>query len=207
MPSVADNSSLKRKRAKVPEKASKRTKPKVSEDVGVDEGEDRQAKILQLEEGILQSKKNYNNIAILLEFASNQDDDLEVALFAAVSLCRVFLRLLASGSLSRKPGQSERETVVLQWLKGRLNDYKKLLIAALGNEATASTALTIAMRLLKAETQITSERGDATFPKQFLRDIVGALVRNRFEDVQEEFCEKYLGEYADVRLYAFEALR
>ncbi|KAJ3563684.1 hypothetical protein NPX13_g8111 [Xylaria arbuscula] len=206
MPSLADKSSLKRKRAKVPEKASKRTKPESSEDEDEDEGEDRQAEILQLEEGIAQSKKNYNNISTLLEFASNREDDLEVALFAAVSLCRVFLRLLASGSLSRRPGQSERETVVIQWLKGRLNDYKKLLVAALGEEATASTALTISMRLLKAETQITSEKSETTFPKVFLRDIVAALVRNRFEDVQEEFCEKYLGEYADVRFYTFEAL-
>ncbi|KAI1360595.1 nucleolar complex protein [Xylaria arbuscula] len=206
MPSLADKSSLKRKRAKVPEKASKRTKPESSEDEDEDEGEDRQAEILQLEEGIAQSKKNYNNISTLLEFTSNREDDLEVALFAAVSLCRVFLRLLASGSLSRRPGQSERETVVIQWLKGRLNDYKKLLVAALGEEATASTALTISMRLLKAETQITSEKSETTFPKVFLRDIVAALVRNRFEDVQEEFCEKYLGEYADVRFYTFEAL-
>ncbi|KAI0508591.1 nucleolar complex protein [Xylaria bambusicola] len=204
MPSVADKTSLKRKRAKASEKASKRTKPEVSDEE--DEAEDRQAEILQLEEEIAQSKKNYNNITTLLEFVSNQEDDLDVALFAAVSLCRVFLRLLASGSLSRKPGQSDREGVVIQWLKGRLSDYKKLLIAALSEEATASTALTISMRLLKAETHITSERGEATFPKVFLRDIVGALVRKRCEDVQEEFCEKYLGEYADVRFYTFEAL-
>jgi U3 small nucleolar RNA-associated protein 19 len=205
MPSTINETALKRKRTKIPEKPSKRTKSESSDDEEEDE-ENHQAEILLLEDEILKSKKNYNNITVLLDFAKNQDDD-EVALFAAVSLCRVFLRLLASGSLSRRTGQSERETIVIQWLKGRLSDYKKLLIAALGEEASASTALTLSMRLLKAETQITSDKGDVTFPKVFLKDIVGALVRKRFEDVQEEFCEKYLGEYADVRFYTFQALR
>ncbi|GAW10977.1 hypothetical protein ANO14919_003150 [Xylariales sp. No.14919] len=207
MRNTRDDTSLKRKRAKVPEKASKRTKAESSDDDDDEQVvEDRQAEILVLEDGILKSKKNYNNITVLLELASEQKDGLEVALFATVSLCRVFLRLLASGSLSRRAGQSERETVVIQWLKGRLGDYKKLLIAALNEEASASTALTISLRLLKAETQITSDKGEAAFPKVFLKDIVGALVGKRFEDVQEEFCEKYLGEYADIRFFTFEAL-
>ncbi|KAI1425330.1 nucleolar complex protein [Xylaria sp. FL1777] len=203
MRSTADEMSLKRKRAKVPEKASKRTKAESSDE---DEAEDRQAEILLLEDEILQSKKNYNNITLLLELVSNQQDGLEVALFATVSLCRVFLRLLAAGSLSRKPGQSEREMVVVQWLRGRLGDYKKLLIAALGEEGSASTALTLSMRLLKAETHLANDKGEVPFPKLFLRDIVAALVHKRCEDVQEELCEKYLSEYADIRFYTFEAL-
>ncbi|TGJ87480.1 hypothetical protein E0Z10_g1240 [Xylaria hypoxylon] len=207
MRSTIDDTSLKRKRAKLPEKASKRTKAESSDDDDDEqEVEDRQAEILLLEDEILQSKKNYNNITTLLELASEQKDGLEVSLFATVSLCRVFIRLLASGGLSRKTGQSERETVVIQWLKGRLGDYKKLLVAALSEEDSASTALTISLRLLKAETQIPSDKSDITFPKVFLKDIVGALVGNRFEDVQEEFCEKYLGEYADIRFYTFEGL-
>ncbi|KAI0904710.1 nucleolar complex protein [Ustulina deusta] len=138
-----------------------------------DEAEDRQAKILLREDEILQSKKNYNNITILRERVSNQQDGLEVALFATVSLCRVILRLPASGSLLRKSGQSERETV----------------------EASASTALTISMRLLKAEIHLTSDKCEVTFLKVFLKDSVGALVRKR-----------YLGEYADIRFYTFKAL-
>ncbi|KAI1128288.1 nucleolar complex protein [Nemania abortiva] len=203
MPSTINETSLKkRKRAKVPEKPSKRTKPESSDE---EEEENRQAEILLLEDEILKSKKNYNNITVLLEYAKEQEDD-EVALFATVSLCRVFLRLLASGSLSRKIGQSERETVVLQWLKGKLSEYKKLLVSALGDDSSASTALTLSMRLLKAETQIAGDKADVTFPKAFLKDIVGALVGKRFEDVHEEFCEKYLGEHADIRFYTFQAL-
>ncbi|KAI0187314.1 nucleolar complex protein [Xylaria flabelliformis] len=200
MPSTVDKTSLKRKRAKAPENPSKRTKAESS-----DEEEDRQAEVLLLEDDILKSKKNYNNITVLLGLAKDEDDP-ETAVFATVSVCRVFLRLLASGSLSRKVGQSERETVVIKWLKDRLSDFKKHLLLLLGDEDSASTALTLSMRLLKAETQIAGDKGESTFPKVFLKEIVGVLISNRFEDVQEEFCEKYLGEYADVRFYAFQAL-
>lgn len=98
-------------------KASERTKAESrssDDEEDEDEAEDCQAKILLREDEILQSKKNYNNTTILLERVSNQQDGLEVALFATVSLCRVILRLPASGSLLRKSGQSERETAVIQ---------------------------------------------------------------------------------------------
>jgi len=203
MPStVSSDALLKRKRDRVPEKASKRAKAESSDS---EDENDRQDEILLLEDEILQSKKNYNNIAVLLELAKKQDD-LDVALFATVSLCRVFLRLMASGSLSRKPGQSEREAVVIQWLKGRISDYKKLLIAQLGQESSASTALTLSMRLLKTETQVTNKK-EVAFPRDFLKDIVGAIIRAGFEDVQGEFCEKYLAVYADVRFYTFKLIR
>ncbi|KAI1816489.1 CBF-domain-containing protein [Poronia punctata] len=202
MPStVANEAPLKRKRSQIPEKASKRAKAESSDS---EDDNERQAEILLLEDEILQSKKNYNNITVLLDLVKKQDD-LDLALFATVSLCRVFLRLLASGSLSRKPGQSEKETVVIQWLKGRLSDFKALLVADLGQEHSASTALTLSMRLLKAETQI-SNKSEVAFPKGYLKDIVGAIIRGGFEDIQAEFHEKYLAVYADVRFYTFQAI-
>ncbi|KAI0490076.1 CBF/Mak21 family-domain-containing protein [Xylaria cf. heliscus] len=202
MPSTIDETSLKRKRAKAPENPSKRSKAESSDE---EDAEDHQAEILLLEDEILKSKKNYNNITVLLDI-SKREDDPEAAVFATVSLCRVFLRLLASGGLSRNAGQSERETVVIQWLKGRLSEFKKHLLLLLGEEHSASTALTLSMRLLKAETQITVEKGESNFPRVFLKEIVGVIINHRFEDVQKEFCEKYLGEYADVRFYAFQSL-
>ncbi|KAI1496571.1 CBF/Mak21 family-domain-containing protein [Biscogniauxia marginata] len=203
MPSAIKDDSLKRKRAKTSEKASKRAKAESSS--GSDDDENPQAEILLLENEILESKKNYNNITTLLDIAWKQDD--ESALFATVSLCRVFLRLLASGNLSRRAGQSEKDIVVVQWLKGRLGDYKQILIDELRQESSASTALTLAMRILKAETQSAGDKSEYSFPKAFLKDIVEALIRGEAEDVRQEFCEKFLGEYADVRFYTFKALK
>ncbi|RYP82817.1 hypothetical protein DL769_001514 [Monosporascus sp. CRB-8-3] len=213
MPATAKNGPLKRKRDKTSEQSNKRPKAAESASSGSDDGDgdgdsddNPQAKVLLLENEILESKKNYNNIAVLLDIA-RKDHDVELALVALVSLCRVFLRLLASGSMTRRSGQSEKEIVVLQWLKGRMGDYKRLLIRGLAEEVTASTALTLGMRILKAESQYLSEKGEYNFPKAFLKEIVGAIVRQSPEDVRQEFCEKFLGEYADVRFYSFSALK
>ena len=205
-------SSKKRKRDRPSEKANKRSKPEEStEDQSSDaddDDDDPQANILLLENEILESKKNYNNITVLLGLAQKQNDP-DSAQLALVSLCRVFLRLLASGALTRKGGQSEKDVVVIQWLKARLGDYKQLVLRALVQEDTASTALTLAMRLLKAESQYLSDKAEYSFPRVFVKDIVRALVEDGpgNEDVRQEFCEKFLGEFADVRFYSFSALK
>ncbi|KAI1106996.1 nucleolar complex protein [Jackrogersella minutella] len=204
MPGNLGEESLKRKRSKVPHKASKRAKAESNDS----EGEhDPQAEILLLENAILESKKNYNNITTLLQIAQKDDDDNDSTQLAMVSLCRVFLRLLASGNLARREGQSEKDIVVVQWLRKRLGDYKQIVLSTLGQEDSASIALTLAMRILKAEGQYMNDKDETTFPKVFLREIVGALVQAGSEDVRQEFCEKYLGEYADIRFYTFKALK
>ncbi|KAI1344630.1 CBF/Mak21 family-domain-containing protein [Xylariaceae sp. FL0016] len=192
---VKDKVSSKRKRSKIAEEASNK-RPKADSS---DDDEAPQDHILLLESEILESKKNYNNITVLLNLARKEDDRAS-ALFATVSLCRVFLRLFASDHMSRKDGLSEKDAVVVQWLKSRLRDYKKILIAALGDDDSASTALTLAMRLTKAESH-------SAFPQSFLQDITAALVCDSIEEVRLEFCEKYCANYADIRYYTFKALK
>ncbi|KAI0011295.1 CBF/Mak21 family-domain-containing protein [Xylariaceae sp. FL0662B] len=199
-PSAADES-LKRKRSKSSITANKRTKAESS-----DEDDNARADILLLENEILESKKGYNNIATLLQLAQDEND-VDSALFATVSLGRVFLRLLASGNLTRRAGQSEKDIVVVHWLRDRLSDYKKIIIRALAQESSASAALTLAMRILKAESQHLNDKDEYNFPKAFLADIVQILVQGRSENVRQEFCEKFLGEYADLRFYTFKALK
>ncbi|KAH9908731.1 CBF-domain-containing protein [Xylariomycetidae sp. FL2044] len=207
MPAEVGDGILKRKRAKQVEKVSKRAKADTSSDG--DEDDDNanpQAEILLLENEILESKKNYNNITKLLDLAQTEDED-DTAVFALVSLCRVFLRLLASGSLTKKSDLSEKDTVVVQWLRSKLGDYKNAILATFGREGSASTALTLAMRILKAESENLSDKDQYNFPTAFLKDITHAILYAESEDVRQEFCEKFLGEYADVRFYAFKALK
>ncbi|KAI1841701.1 hypothetical protein JX266_012069 [Neoarthrinium moseri] len=203
MPGKIAEAPLKRKRSKDAEQPKKRAR---SESNASSDDHDPQADILLLENEILESKKHYNNITKLLEIAQDTEHE-ETALVATVSLCRVFLRLLAAGSLARTPGQSEKDIVVVQWLKGKLSEYKQLTLAALAKEDTASTALTLAMRVLKAEGQHLSSKEEYSFPKAFLTEIVGTLVRRASEDVRQEFCEKFMAEFGDVRFYAFKALK
>ncbi|KAK8055536.1 CBF/Mak21 family protein [Apiospora rasikravindrae] len=201
MPSKTAEAPLKRKRSKGAEKPKKRARS----DSGSDAEDNAQAEILLLENGILESKKNYNNITKLLDLSRNKKDG-ESSLIATVALCRVFLRLLAQGSMQKKADQSEKETIVIQWLKDRLVDYEGVLIDALAEDDTESTALTLAMRVLKAEGQYRDNKDEYSFPEPFLKDIVHAIVFNGSEDLREEFCEKYLGEYCDVRYYAFKVM-
>ncbi|KAK8050647.1 hypothetical protein PG994_012377 [Apiospora phragmitis] len=201
MPSKTADVPLKRKRSKGVEKPKKRARS----ESGSDEEDNAQAEILLLENGILESKKNYNNITRLLDL-SRQKKDGESSLIATVALCRVFLRLLAQGTMTKKADQSEKETIVIQWLKDRLVDYEGILLDALAEEDTESTALTLAMRVLKAEGQYRDNKDEYSFPEPFLKDIVHAIIFNGSEDLRQEFCEKHLGEYCDVRYYAFKAM-
>lgn len=201
MPGKVAEAPLKRKRPDGVSKASKRARSESSSD-----DESSQADILLLENEILESKRNYNNISKLLEIASDEDD-VQSSTVATVSLCRVFIRLLAAGNLTRNSGQSEKEIVVVQWLRGRLGDYKQVVIAALAEESTASTAMTLAMRILQAEGQHLSSKDDYSFPREFLKEIMSVLLKQATEDLRQEFCEKFIGEYCDVRFYAFKALK
>ncbi|KAI0161706.1 CBF-domain-containing protein [Hypoxylon sp. FL1284] len=202
MPGAVGQRSLKRKQPKASEKANKRAKP-TSDD---EDDNSSQDEILRLEQEILESKKNYNNITTILDLAQNGQDD-DTTQFALVSLCRVFLRLLVSGNLTRKSGQSEKDGVVVQWLRTRFGDYKQTIISALGQENTAPTALTLAMRVLQAEGKYLKDTDEYSFPTNFLRDVVDKLVGNGSDDIREEFCAKYLGEYADIRFYTFKVLK
>ena len=73
-------------------------------------------------------------------------------MMAAVSLGRVFLRLLAAGTLTVTRHMSDKDQVVVRWLKERLAEYQKVLSSffRVSGDA-ASTALTLSMRLLQAE--------------------------------------------------------
>lgn len=202
MPGKVAEAPLKRKRSNAASEPKKRAKSESSSD----DDEDSHADILLLETEILESKKNYNNISKLLEIAS-QEHEGDVSTVAIVSLCRVFIRLLAAGNLTRNPGQSEKEIAVIQWLKARLADYKQVLLSALSDEATANTALILAMRTLQSEGHHLSSKEDYSFPKEFLKEVVSVLVKKSTGDVRQEFCEKFVGEYCDIRFYTFKALK
>lgn len=204
MPSKSSEAPLKRKRSKVQEKPQKRARSDNSSSDD-DADDNAQAEVLLMEAEILESKKHYNNITKLLDLAREDIED-EEALLPTVALCRVFLRLLAQGNMSRKPDQSEKDIVVIQWLKDRLAEYKRLLTSLLGSPF-ASTALTLAMRILKSEGQYVSTKEEYSFPSNFLKDIMRSLLLDASSDVRQEFCENFLGEFCDVRFYAFKAIK
>lgn len=196
--------SAKRKRASTGDKVTKVTKRRRSSN---EEAEDPSAKILLMEQGILESKKNYNDIATLLSIASRYEDGEEESTLAAVTLCRIFLRLLAQGSLIAKKGLSEKDSVVVGWLKDQFSQYKTLLQNMLGDEDLAVTALTLCMRTLKAEGEHLYDKEEYTFPQAFLENIVAVLITADNEDARKAFLESYVEEYDDIRYYTFKSVK
>lgn len=160
-----------------------------------------------MEQRILESKKNYNDIPALLSAAHGFRQGKPESAAAVVALCRVFVRLLSQGSLVMKTPSSEKDTVVVRWLKGQLFTYKQLLLSSLKDEAVAMTTLTLCMRIIKAEGEQSPEKEEYTFSRDFFKDLILGLISSNNEDLIQEFVTKYAEEYDDIRYYTFMAVK
>jgi U3 small nucleolar RNA-associated protein 19 len=197
----------KRKRKYLEEESKKR--PKVDDEINDGDEDDAQARILVLESEVLESKKNFNNITTLIGLANDfKEENIETATLASVALCRIFVRLLASGSVTYNRALSEKEVVRVEWLKARLADFKSILTSFLLRDGDlASTALTLAMKVLQAEGEYLQEKDFYVFPKAFLEQIVRALIKTENTDAPSEFVQKFLDEYDDVRFFTHQAIK
>lgn len=212
MAAKSQPSGAKRKHKGGEEPAKKRSRSTSSDDYDSDsDGDvaDAHSRIVQLEKEILESRRHYNNITTLISLAQEGDaEDAEVAVVAAVSLCRVFIRLLAAGGLTKKKGASEKEETVVRWLRERLSEYRRVLTSMLEQEQSALTAATLSMRLLKAEAQYLNGTGECSFPGRSFSEFLAGLMRPEVDDsVRAEFVEKFVDEYDDIRFYTFRTLR
>lgn len=202
MPSATPGEGAKRKRAPAAAMPVKRRRSSGAADG--EGGPDPGAEILLMEQGILASRKNYNDIGALLDTADGSGDD---AMLATVALCRVFLRLLAQGSLVVKKSLSKKDGVVVDWLRARLSQYKQLLLRILADEDRAVTALTLSMRILKAEGEHLSDKDDYSFPTHFLQAIVRVILTTEGEDVRRSFAQEFAEQHDDIRYYTFKSIR
>lgn len=192
--------SIKRKRASSDKEPSKRARSESSDD-------DAQAQILLLENEIFESKRNYNNIARLIKILGADTEDGDEPVVAAISLCRVFMRFMVSGELEKKKGSTDKDLVVIKWLRERYSEYKTALLALLKEEGIGNTALELCMRLLKTEGEHLRNGQEYNFPTTFLAEIVQVLLDPESEEsARKEFSEKFVEEYDDIRFYTFEAI-
>ncbi|KAH7087168.1 CBF/Mak21 family-domain-containing protein [Paraphoma chrysanthemicola] len=196
------------KRKRDPSKPERReSKSKTRRTSLSDDGIDPQAEVLQLEAQIVESRKHYNNIATLLQLARQPEADNEAPILAAVALCRVFSRLLATGDMVRSKGMGEAEAVIVSWLKERYKDFVDLLLNDfLRSEhgPKQSVALTLLMRLVKEESKA-PKYNIKTGP---LPRLVEALLLLPLDDPsRDEFADKYFKQYDDIRFFTFKAVK
>ncbi|KAM7221608.1 CBF/Mak21 family domain containing protein [Rhypophila decipiens] len=200
MPGTTDDAG-KRKRQENGEQTKKRRKSG-----GADESEQLQ-QIPTLEAEILESRKNYNNIATLIQYVENWSEDPKTARAAAESLCRVFIQLLALGKLVKKKELSEKDATLVSWLRGWLSDYEAALVSMLETKRLGSKALILAMSLVKAEALHLKGGNGISFPEAFFQDIIGALFVTPIAQLREEFSESFFTEFDDIRFHTLHATR
>lgn len=211
MPGTTASNGVKRKRESNKTDRSQ-SKAKIRRRSSSAEEEDPQAAILHLESQILESRRHYNNIATLIQSAQSLEkegeDSEETATLAAVALCRVFSRLVATGDMARSKGMSESEVVILKWLKDRYREYTELLLGKYlkSNRAGAqSVALTLIMRLVKEESKA---QEDYSWKRGPLARVVETLLYLPEHDlVRDEFAEKFCKPFDDVRMCTFQTIK
>ncbi|KAL6159869.1 Maturation and nuclear export of 40S ribosomal subunits interacting protein [Exserohilum turcicum] len=173
-----------------------------------DDGEDIQSEIVQLEAQILESRRHYNNIATLLQRAKQSDAENEGPILAAVALCRVFSRLLVTGDMVKSKGMSEAEGVIVSWLKERYRELCQVLLDDFlrsEHPPKQSVALTLLMRLAKEEAK---SQKDYKLKHGILPRLVEVLLRLPLDDLnREEFAEKYLKQFDDIRYQTFQTIK
>lgn len=94
--------------------------------------------IQELEKQIAESRKYYNNIATLISMLNVEKSAAKPELAVAVSLYRVFSRLIAAGNFTETSRAAENEKIVVAWLKERCLEYQAALMAIIRQADTAS---------------------------------------------------------------------
>ncbi|KAL2218967.1 putative ribosome biogenesis protein Noc4 [Thermoascus aurantiacus ATCC 26904] len=204
MPSLVDGAQGSKKRKKdTKETAIPSSKRRA---VPEDKSEDATAKIQELENQISESRKYYNNIATLISMLNVGDSAKKPNVAVAVSLCRVFCRLIAGGHLTEMPRAPEPEKIIVAWLKERCQEYQTALLSIMrqADPPTKITALTLSMRLVKERATHLPGAESHVWSSGFFKGVFEAVVEA--EDGQllrSEFISKYLKEYEDIRYYTF----
>ncbi|KAK8155462.1 CBF-domain-containing protein [Phyllosticta citribraziliensis] len=203
----------KRKRdgEKTAEKTKKSKSKSTSTTATIANGDDLEARILELEGDISQSRRHYNNIVELITIAkdidakrSRQDETPNLAMLALV---RVFSRLLATGNMKKSKGLSESELMIVQWLRKRYQEFTDYLVSRLNcNDALESLCLHLAMRLVKGEVQSQAGHGDDAWKQGLFRKVVREALSCDEWITMDEFREKFANEYTDVRFYTLQAI-
>ncbi len=171
--------------------------------------QDALSRILLLENGILESRKNYNSIVLLLDRMRERNPSDGRYTAAAVALFRVFCKLIALGNLTKNPQVSKEENTVVLWLWERLEEYEEALLNYLQSEDDTKqvAALTLLLRLIKEKARhlITSEsvNWDAGL---FQRIVHGLLMCRYGATAIDEFVDKYVAKHADIRLHTFTSI-
>ncbi|KAF4551037.1 CBF/Mak21-like protein [Elsinoe fawcettii] len=207
MPGVIVEGGNLKKRKRVPENGSKR-RVATRRDEGGD-NEDAHDQILQLETNILDTGEVQSNVAKLLKAFKSKQRDLGTNLAAGVALCRIFYRFIAAERLVKIKGLLPEEREEVDWLRARLEDFVTGLCDLIVQDEpeVQSTAMTLLMRIVKAETSQQEARSAQAWKTGAFSKLMRVLVTEEsLDDLRIEFVETFVEEHDDVRFYTYLAI-
>lgn len=166
------------------------------------------SRIQDLERSILESRKHYNCIIELLDYL-RKDGRGNINVFAAVSLCRIFCKLLALDEMGNPRSKSGDEATIAKWLEERLEFFQSVLLQTLGSEHEAEqhAALTIIMQLVKGKHKQITKVAHFSWEKGLFASMMQTLGTTlSAAEARRSFNDDYISRYADIRFYTLKCL-
>jgi U3 small nucleolar RNA-associated protein 19 len=161
---------------------------------------DIDSEIQRLEVEISQSRKHFNNIVNLLEYAFPTKRSRSHSA-AVVALCRTFCRLLADGSLKHGENMTKPELAVLKWLEDKYREFTSSLLDLVIQDTQSSDVdpLRLVMRLVKQEV---GSLGNSQWAGGIFAQALRAIFAGgeKCADVRSDFVKSYF-KYDDVRYH------
>jgi hypothetical protein len=167
MPTAVDSSSSKKRKNTKNAGAPSSKRRAVAEEDGFAE---TLSKVQELENQIAESRKHYNNIATLISMLNVEPSAKKPELAVAVSLCRVFSRLMAAGNLSESSRDAENEKIVVAWLKERCSEYQRALLSIIREADGTSQVGAILSVYQQVTVGLISTLGYGPYPKHAPRE-------------------------------------
>ena len=163
-------------------------------------------RIATLEKEIRDSQKSYNHIAELISIAATEIFQNESSCPAIVSLCRVFCRLFVDRRMTKAKEASRNESIILNWLKDRYEDYRETLVALLHciDAGKQVLAVALSMRLVQEELAEAETAVDQVWQTGTFSHVLRHLLEVPDGDtVLRNYVEKYTQQFDDVRHWTF----
>ena len=145
-----------------------------------------------------------SHVSLLISMFENENTESDRNVQVAVSLCRVYSRMMAAGKFPW--ARDTRESTSTPWQTRTYRQYQSMLQKCTkdGHGLLPTTMLKLYMRMFKEESLHSPENVwlSESFPA-----LVTAIVEAQEEDVRRFYAEEYLQQYQDCCYYSLEAVK
>lgn len=158
--------------------------------------------IANLEQEIHASQRHWNNIAILIDLARQEQASKRAVLPATTALCHVFSRFFMEGRLGNTKGPSARnrdQYELKRWLQDRLEDYLRVLWKLMKENTEDYQSLGMALTMELASRQLQNDSPDGSGSRTVFGQLVRLVLRHRSQErLCDQFVDVYVQQFDDV---------